>query len=136
MECWNSLHYDDTPFPKRSKDLVNHSLSVASRTMQPNVYIVARFCFIGPVESRRGPHSRNKGFLQHVADAATISHTWVNTVLKPLDEAMDDETCHPTRAAATMSDAEDDDAETCADGEENSNNPDNSDTGSDRPDWE
>ena len=52
--------------------------------------------------------------------------------MKPLDEAMDDETCHPTRAAATMSDAEDDDAETCADGEENSNNPDNSDTESDR----
>ena len=84
MECWNSLHNDDTPFPKQSKDLVNHSLSVAFRTMQPNVYIVARFCFNGPVERRRGPHSRNKGFLQHVADAATISHTWVNTVLKPL----------------------------------------------------
>ena len=69
-------------------------------------------------------------------DAATITHTWVDSVLKPLDEAMDDETCHPTRAAATMSDAEDDDAETCADGEENSNNPDTSDTYSDRPDWE
>ena len=49
---------------------------------------------------------------------------------------MDDESCHQIRAAATMSDAKDDDAETCADGEENSNNPDNSDTGSDRPDWE
>ena len=49
---------------------------------------------------------------------------------------MDDESCHQIRAAATMSDAEDDDAETCADGEENSNNPENSDTGSDRPDWE
>ena len=69
-------------------------------------------------------------------DAATITHTWVDTVLKPLDEAMDDETCHPTRAAATMSDAEDDDAETCADGEENSNNLDNSDNDSDKPDWD
>ena len=48
---------------------------------------------------------------------------------------MDDESCHPIRAAATMSDAEDDDAETCAGGEENSNNPDTSDTYSDRPDW-
>ena len=53
---------------------------------------------------------------------------------------MDDEPCDPTRAAATMSDAEEEDAETCADGEENSNNPDDSDTESDssnrfRPDW-
>ena len=63
-------------------------------------------------------------------------NTWVDTVLKPLDATMDDETCHATTAAATMSDSEDDDAETCAGGEENSNNLDNSDNDSDKPDWE
>ena len=87
-------------------------------------------------ESLGLPEPRQKTEIAKILDA----NTWVDTVLKPPDEAMHDETSDATRAAATMSDAEDEDAETCADGEENSNNPDDSDTESDspnrfRPDW-
>ena len=64
------------------------------------------------------------------------ANTWVHTVLKPPDEAMDAEPCDPTRDAATMSDAEDDDAETSAEDEEISNSDAESDTStSSRPDW-
>ena len=94
-------------------------------------------------ESLGLPEPRQKTEIAKILDA----NTWVDTVLKPPDEAMHDETStdtggadgsmrDATRAAATMSDAEED-AETCADEEETSDNPDDSDTESDgsRPDW-
>ena len=73
MKSWNSLHDNDTPFPKQSEELVNHSLSVAVRTMQPNAYIVARSCFNGPVERRRGTHSSTTASSSMWRDAPTIA---------------------------------------------------------------